>query len=261
MKTIVVIPCFNDQKGLIDTLDSIDEGETLDVLIIDDGSDPHMSLEGYKIRFPGNIILHRNFENSGIEFSLNYGLRYALDHDYGYIARVDSGDYVVKNRFSLQKKYMIEHDLDLCGTWVDVINERGEHIFYLKHPVADRDIKIAIKKFNPFVHPSVMMTALFVRRNGEYPSEYPALEDWAYFMKARGFAKMGTVPQILTRYVVSPRSISSRKRKLQARSKIRLLIDNFDYDASSIFGVARSISIMFISREFLNKVKSIVWGR
>lgn len=260
----IVIPHYNDLDGLVKSLASIKERSAVTAIVIDDGSQlPPNEIEIIeKIQNASLIIkIIYNRKNLGIESALNTGLKFAIEHGYNFIARLDSGDTVAPERFSKQKEYMRLKNLSLCGTWVKFVDEEYNFLFTLKHPENDSEIKKAIKRYNPFVHPSTMMTREFVISNGYYPIDYPALEDWAYFMRSRSHAIMGNMPEALTNYVVSSKSISTKRRLTQSKSKIKLLVKNFTLDLNSIVGVIKSLVLVAIPRAPLTHLKTMIMSR
>jgi len=72
-KVILLIPHYKNMKGLCTSLSSIDKNESLDILIVDDGS--NMDFDENKIRtsFLGKGLVFFEYlkENSGIEIALN----------------------------------------------------------------------------------------------------------------------------------------------------------------------------------------------
>lgn len=258
----VVIPHYGDEANLLASIRSIVEDVLVDVIVVDDGNPVPLKLATLEQACTTNVrvLLFSLDRNQGIEAALNQGLRVALACGYAYIGRLDSGDTVVANRFVRQRKYMDEHALDVCGTWTDFVTPAGERLFTLRHPIEHAQLISAIKVYNPFVHPSVMMRRDYVMQNGFYPVDFPALEDWAYFMRGRRLGKMGNVPEVMTTYVVSPCSVSSRRRLTQSMSKLKLQLAYFEFNRASCLGLLRSMAAMLFSRNALTLLKRSVHG-
>ena len=137
---LVIIPHYNNLKGLNKTLNSINEKILLDVLIIDDGSivvpdKNNVIYNGiYKI-----ILLNKN---SGIGIALNKGLDYAVNNNYDFVGRLDCGDISYPKKFTKQLSYLTNNkDIMLLGTWVRVVDEKGSFKYNLKHPIDYSSIK------------------------------------------------------------------------------------------------------------------------
>ncbi|MEZ8585578.1 glycosyltransferase family 2 protein [Vibrio cyclitrophicus] len=260
MNLAVLIPCYNSRDLLLDTLKSF-SCIGVGIIIVDDGSDIELNYDEILECAVGakEVILFKNNINIGITESLNIGLKIAHKNGFEYVARLDAGDICLDNRIKKQYEFMEKNELDLCGSFVEFVDDDGNHLFNFTPPETDFDLKRAIKKYNPFIHPAVMFKLSSVLNVGGYPISYPALEDWALFMALSKKYKMGNVPDVLLKYVVSSQSISTLKRETQARSKVKLLIDNFDLNVSSIIGIVRNLIVLYIPREFLTQVKRFVY--
>lgn len=109
----LLIPCYNNKKGLLLSLDSVvyTKGDYL-IVIIDDGStsalDESSLQDGLKSSRP--IVLLKNNRNEGITYSLNKGLNWIFSHTKSrYIARLDCGDICIAERFERQVQFMDTH--------------------------------------------------------------------------------------------------------------------------------------------------------
>lgn len=257
-ETIVLIPSYNANYDLYRTIGSIGCDENVDVLIIDDGSitppDIHELNRVFKAN--GTIYLDILSKNSGITFALNYGLKWIEEKGYKFVARLDAGDLNKPNRFCLQEKFLkANENIGLVGSWVNFVDEKGAELFTLKHPVNDGDIRKAIYRFNPFVHPAVMYRLDIIKTVGGYPNSYPALEDWACFLAMTKFTQMHNLPEVLVEYEVASNSISSQKRFIQSKSKVKLLYDNFSFNMNQIVGLVKNTVILILPRSALTKIK------
>ena len=112
---VVLIPYFNDREGIQKTLASIDE--SVNVLIVDDGSEAPLVKDNLIAEFTMlNISTIRFDVNKGIVAALNVGLDYALSNGFKYVARLDSGDTVIGERFLRQKEFLVsEPSVKLVG--------------------------------------------------------------------------------------------------------------------------------------------------
>ncbi|MFL2643054.1 MAG: glycosyltransferase family 2 protein, partial [Flavobacteriales bacterium] len=140
---IIIIPCYNNEKGLEKSIASIREKINIDIIIIDDGSKNKLNATRLKQQYKsGKIFYKRHNENKGIAASLNIGLDFAKEKKYKYIARLDAGDICYKNKFKIQHSYLKKNpEVKLLGTWARVIDEKGKYLFNLKHPIKYKKIK------------------------------------------------------------------------------------------------------------------------
>tara|TARA_Y100000589_G_scaffold148014_1_gene141517 strand:- start:6345 stop:7169 length:825 start_codon:yes stop_codon:yes gene_type:complete len=262
--TVVLIPNFNGGEALFKTISSIESAESVDVLVVDDGSDVPPTEDDLSKAFKayGNVKLFKLGRNQGIVAALNKGLEIAEQENYSYVARLDAGDRNQGLRFSKQRDFLEKNPhVALVGCWVEFINPDGDHLFVLKHPVHGEEIKKAIYRYNPFVHPATMFRLQAVQAVGGYPDDYPALEDWACFLELSKKWDLANLPEVLLQYEVSPRSISTTKRFRQSRSKVKLLWDNYNFSMNSTVGLIKNFLILVFPRGVLTHLKKYIYRR
>ena len=97
----------------------------------------------------------RQRENKGLARALNLGLSRCR---YDIVARMDSDDLAVEDRFRRQFEYMTAHpEVDVLGGQVVEFDEENEEIIgYRDVPLSDSEIKKFSKFRCPFSHSSVM---------------------------------------------------------------------------------------------------------
>ena len=260
-KIIVLIPHYNSLDDLIQSIQSIKESIEVDLLIVDDGSDESVpsKIKLQNIYSQGEIFLEVLNKNMGIEHALNRGLQLIEKMDYEFIGRLDCGDLCIKDRFKKQICYLESNsNTYLLGTWVNVVNKNGELLYVLKHPTAYKDIKNKMFINSMFVHPSVVFRKSIINDIGYYPTEFKAAEDYAFFFNIVKKFKSENLAVPLLDYVIDDNSISSIKRKLQVRSRIRIILNNFKLGFYPIYGLLKNCLLYFISRETSNRIKQIL---
>lgn len=260
-KIILLIPHYNSFDDLILSIKSINESIKVDILIVDDGSKKSIPIKSEieDCYNNGKIFLEVLEENKGIEYALNRGLELIETMNYDYIGRLDSGDFCAKDRFKKQIAYLDSNtDTYLLGTWVNVVNENRELLYVLKHPTSYKDIKNKMFLNSMFVHPSVVFRKILIEYIGYYPVNFKAAEDYAFFFNAVNKFKSENLAEPLLDYVISNNSISSKKRKLQVKSRIRVILENFKFGFYPLYGLIKNVMLYFISRETSNKIKSLL---
>lgn len=259
---VVLIPHHNNTEGLKVSLRSIAAGEKVDVLVVDDGSDekPLETELAREFKGAGKLHLLSLERNSGITAALNRGVGWAVSSGYILVGRLDAGDCVIGERFSGQEAFLTQHpDYVLVGCWVEFVDSEHKPLFQFRPPVSDHDLRVALKQYNPFIHPGVMMRVDAIMAIGGYPSDFPALEDWAAFMALKDFGKIAILDKVMLRYEVAEDSISSRKRRQQVRSKIRLLLRNYDLSFRATVGLARNLLVCVFPRSVLTRLKTFIF--
>lgn len=260
---IVLIPYYNAKKDLYKSLKSISAVLPVDVLIVDDGSKEKIDLQAIKQEFSQihELFLIELEKNKGIETALNTGLKWIQKmHQYRYIARLDAGDTCHVDRFKIQSEFLDNNsDIYLIGSWVDFVDVNGKQLFLLKVPTDHKQIKRKMFLNNMFIHPAVMFRTEVIESVGYYPHDFPALEDHAYFFDIVKRYKTGNIPKALIKYEINPNSISSKKRKTQVKSRIKLIKKHFYLGYFPIYGLIRSMMVLLFPREVMTKIKQFVY--
>ena len=226
---IIIIPHYNNPKGLYKSVTSIKEKIKIDIIIIDDGSQQEINIanlrKDYKL---GRIYYKKQQTNKGIAQALNVGIDFARKNEYKYIARLDAGDICCANKHSKQYRYLKKNsDVKLLGTWARVVDSKGTELFNLKHPIGYEQIKKMMYLNSAFVHPSVMFSSEILKEIKGYPLNYFAAEDYAFFFDVINNFKAENYPEILLDYLVDEDSISSKYRKQQVKNRIKIMLKNF----------------------------------
>ena len=262
-KCCVLIPYFNAGESLLQSISSIDYSfYAPDIIVVDDGSEQKKAsdvLISYK--GPLSIKLLELKENQGIEHALNKGLE-LYGRSYEFIARLDCGDLCKNDRIQKQIQYLEKNPYCyLLGSWVDFIDTGGKFLFTLKHP---SDFNIIRKKMflnSTFTHPSVMFRSCLLDTVGSYPTDTPAAEDYAFFFNIIKHHKASNIQESLLDYIIDPNSISTTKRKKQIKSRIKIIIRNFELTPHTVYGLIRASILLYTPRDltvFLNKIKNLM---
>lgn len=262
-KCCVLIPYFNAGQSLIDAIESIDHDYIMpDVIIVDDGSKQIKAssiLSKYKGVLP--IKLLELTTNQGIEHALNHGLS-SLGREYEFIARLDCGDLCKNNRVEKQIRYLEKNPLCyLLGSWVDFTNMEGEKLYTLQHPSDFNSIKNKMFLNATFTHPAVMFRSDILDSVGYYPTNTPAAEDYAYFFNIINKHLASNIPESLVNCTIDPNGISTKKRKIQIKSRINIIIDNFSMNKYAVYGLLRSVILLNTPRSFTIFLKKIISNR
>ena len=159
------------------------------------------------------IKLIENPVNIGITKSLNKGLETARGE---YIARMDSDDIALEERFQRQVDFLDSHrDISVCATNAHSINARGRIIKRNRYSRKLNPNNLFI--FNSIAHPSVMFRRELLNvRKPLYNEDCPYSQDyelWQHlFLKGH---KIHTLPETLMLYRKSRNQISSSRRMQQ----------------------------------------------
>jgi glycosyltransferase involved in cell wall biosynthesis len=254
----ILLPVYNDLQGLNKTLASIEKciGE-FSVVVIDDGSQVKVVLDK---EYDFNILVINLDENSGIETALNIGIEHILTTGVEFIARLDSGDEVYPERFVRQVNFFSEHlDVDVVGSYIDVVDEKGRFLYQQKYPVKHDEICRGFFYQNQLCHPAVMFRVSIFAGGLRYPLDRPAAEDFALFVKASRQFKFENIPESLTIYQFSESSISSTNRRRQCMSRLKVQFENTSFGTVHFYcGIWRTLCLILMPRKLSIVVKKLL---
>lgn len=187
---------YNGMPYLNDAVESI-LGQTFknfEFIIVDDASSDKswLYLKSLKDK---RIRLIKNKKNLGLALSLNRGLKAAKGD---FIARMDADDVSLPQRFAEQVKFLINHPkVDIVGTWVKLIDEKGKIIGSVRKPAADVKIKAMNKWIAGLIHPTWMARAEVFKKLGGYNPDYDMVEDYHFLLKAENFKMANIAKELL----------------------------------------------------------------
>ena len=227
-KISVVMSVYNAEKHLEEAIDSIlnQTYKDFEFIIINDGSIDN-SLEiikKHKTQDERIVIISR--ENKGLISSLNEGIERAKGE---YIARMDSDDISLPERFQKQLNLMEQENLDICGSHYLSINSLGEPISLNLTPRGHELCTLSLVSKVPFAHPSVMIKKSFLEKNDlKYgQSINQKAEDLDFWIRIHEKAgKFSNVNEIIFKYRIIENSLS-KLNDLKIRKETKGIIKKF----------------------------------
>lgn len=223
----VLIPCYNDEPGLLLSLQSIRyDSQRFAVVIVDDGSRTAIDKTVLTRLLPhiDFIEVIRLNQNSGITTALNTGLQWIIENTTApYIARLDCRDTCATERFHKQVAFLNTHpQVGLLGSWCTFKEESSNISYTYTTPLQHNEIIKAMHLRNVFIHPAVMFRTDLLKQTGFYPQAYPHAEDYAFFWKLLQVADGAVLNENLTAcaLVRGGISLSNRRAQLQSRKKV-----------------------------------------
>ena len=249
----VILPAYNSEKYIAEAIESIlnQSYKDFELIILNDGStDKTPEIIQKYADTDKRITFVNNTENRGLIAVLNQGLDMARGE---YIARMDSDDISLPERFDKQVKYLDNNpDVGVLGTKIHgfgAIDAAGIQI-----PVVTA---IDMLNQNYIAHPSVMMRkSLFDKYNLRYNPDYKHCEDMELWSRMIFLTKFHNIMETLLMYRITGTNISTQnwdhqqnltkkirndlKRRLSAAGMIRL--DDFGFVQTETHG-AQKISL------------------
>lgn len=238
----VIMPVYNTNKEyLCEAIDSI-LNQTIDdfeLIIIDDGStipevkDTICSYKDSRIKyfFKGN---------TGVADTLNYGLSKAKGK---YIARMDSDDISLPERFKKQVTYLERHpEISLVGSWIEFFPETKFWKPMEKPCILD------FFNSNQLAHPTVMWRKEdFDKNRLKYDPSFVA-EDYEMWSRVVTILKIHIIQEVLLKYRITNEQITSSKKSLledsnkKIQKKIALYLSSNPQIQQELFTLLKKIN-------------------
>ena len=222
-KVSVIMSVHNGMPFLKEAVESIlrQNFKDLEFIIVDDASADN-SWDYLKNIRDMRIKLIKNLKNLGLAASLNIALKKAQGE---YVARMDADDISKSERFKTQLNFMEQNpQVDICGSFVSVIDENGKIIGKIKKPITDSQIKKELYWLTPLLHPTwFAKKEVFTKLNG-YHAKWDYVEDFDFLIRAKNF-KMANIPKSLLMFRSQAQRRSQRniekiyKKSLMLRKK------------------------------------------
>ena len=146
---------------------------------------------------------------------------------YEIIARMDSDDIAVRNRFELQLAYLMSHpNTDILGGQIEefigeITNVAGRRIV----PLTDPDCKDYLKKRCPFNHMSVMYKKTAVLKAGNYRDWFYNEDYYLWVRMALDKCIFANLPEVLVQVRVGKEMYARRGGEKYFRSEENTEID------------------------------------
>lgn len=200
-KVSVVIPTYNAERHIEETLQSILEQQDCDfeVLVIDDGSQD-ATLERVAAFDDPRLRVHHNEVNHGLPGTMNVALSLVRGE---YIARIDHDDIALPGRLARQAAFLDAHpEITVLGTQ---IAHFGMDDYVSDFSLDDASIKSRFITGRAYLaNPSAMWRVDFIRQHRiAYDASLFVIDDLGvWFDCMLCGAKFANLPDVLLRYRV-----------------------------------------------------------
>ena len=194
----VLIGVHNGEQYIKKTIESIisQTHQNFEIIVILNCSSDKTAaiLENFK---DNRIIIYKT-NICQLAFNLNFGLMHAKGD---YIARIDSDDVAEPIRLAKQLNYILNNNIDVIGSNIELIDENDKVIGNKYYPEKDLDIRKKIYYANPLAHPSIMYKKSVILKNSGYMNGKVS-EDydlWIRLMRDKSI-KFYNIQENLTKY-------------------------------------------------------------
>ena len=198
--------------------------KNIDLIIVNDNPKSQINRSLLASLNDSRVKIINNSDNLGIVGSLNKALEKCRG---SFVARMDADDISHLNRINIQLNYLKNNNLDLVGSWIELIDNKDVIFDKMVFPVSSKFINASMKYGGCVPHPT-WLAKKEVFKNLKGYRTIPNCEDYDFLLRAlkNGF-KIGNVPLYLLKYRVRPNGISS-KNKIQQIVLRRFLSKNFN---------------------------------
>lgn len=207
--TSVIIPCFNSERWILETLSSVysQTYPNIEVIVVDDGSVDNT--KELVLSFDEKISYYYQ-ENKGPSAARNLGIKKARGD---YIAFLDSDDVWEQDKLSKQVNFLEKNeDVHLVFSNVTLINEQGETLYTHFNKVPSEKDEIIKKFFEGNITmntPSIVARRDSVINAGGFDEELPLREDHFFLMMMTHKYKIFHFKEPLVKRRVSQQSMSN----------------------------------------------------
>jgi len=169
-RVTVIVPCYNDGPLMIEAVDSIDEDEPVDVLVVDDCSDDPETIRAFEQLDPGHTTVIHQERNEGLAVARNTALAHARTP---YVFPLDADDLLMPGILrKMADKLDADPDVAVCfGDYL----EFGEQQLVRAVPPDLDAYRLAYVNEYP-------VSSLFRRQDllaiGGWQKDTPGYEDW-----------------------------------------------------------------------------------
>lgn len=262
MNFSVLMSLYYKEKAdnLIQSLNSVFNQTVLpsEVIMVEDGP---LTDELYKVL---NDFQNKHAELKRVALQENYGLGYALNEglkhcSYDLVARMDTDDLSVNNRFEEQLKIFQEYpQVEVVSAWIEEFDsDSGDIISVKKLPQFPFEIYSYGKRRCPINHPVVMFRKNTVEFAGGY-LPFPLFED--YFLWVRlllNGAKFYNIQKSLLKFRTSADMYKRRGGLAHALNEVKFQLYLRKIGYISVIRLAANICIRFSTRICPNRIR--VW--
>ena len=230
------------------------------IVLVVDGQIPN-ELEQVLTEYRDSLDILRLEKNLGLGIALQQGL---LKCKYPLVARMDSDDISLPNRFEIQlKEFENDPNLTIVGGYIQEFDSQtNEKTSIRKVPLEDSKIKKFIKTRSPFNHPTVMFKKEDILKVGNYQTFYQ-MEDyylWARLVKAN--YQMKNIPEILLNFRTDKNMFARRgsykyfkSNKEVSKQMLKMKIISYPY---YLF----NISVRFITQVLMpNNIRTLFYKK
>ena len=169
-------------------------------------------VDAWKEILESRLVVIEKPVNQGLAAALNDAIEVAHGD---LIARMDSDDISLPDRFMLQEQYMDEHpEVDILGGSIREFNDEGTLSTVCRYPRTMQEVLRTMYKASPLAHPTVMYRSSFFKAGYRYSSKYHICEDVTmWYDAAAGGRVINSLQDVLLEFRRNPSVMQRRSRE------------------------------------------------
>lgn len=153
------------------------------IVLVQDGpisNDASAVVSEYREKLPLESVFLP--ENVGLARALNAGLTRI---DSPWVARFDTDDVCLANRFAVQAEVACNGRFDIFGGQIEEFDHvPGDLGMIRRVPLEPDSVRRFARRRNPINHMTVCFSTVLVKDLGGYPTDIPFMEDYALWLRA-----------------------------------------------------------------------------
>jgi glycosyltransferase involved in cell wall biosynthesis len=256
----VIIPCFNSEKTIRETLESVfaQTYQDFEVIVVDDGSTDRSA----EIVQSFNEKIEYIYQNNGGQSAArNTGIRAARGK---YLAFLDADDLWYPEKLEKQIAFMKSKGVDWCYCDCELFSDRSGKSFgkYSQRFYSPKAGWIAkdLMMGNSISSPTPIVSREIIEKAGYFNEsrEIRSREDWEEWIRIALVSKIVYFPEVLAKYRIHEKSITYGEDPNMAFAGHLAVINNLCDRFPNELGQARSTAIshyaaIFSKTNFLQK--------
>jgi glycosyltransferase involved in cell wall biosynthesis len=212
----------------------------------------------YQNVHPGLFSIIELPENKGLGAALGIGLQKCA---YPWVARMDTDDICVYNRFEKQIAFLEKHPgIDILSGYISEFDSKtGLELNIKKIPLKHDDAIHFFRKRSPINHVSVILRKEKVLESGNYKAFY-LLEDyylWARMIQNK--SRIAGIPDILVKVRVDQKTMFRRNHWKYFINECKLHKYFFENKQITLFDLIFNISIRFFVRNSPSFISKFIY--
>lgn len=241
------------------SLQSVWDDQTLkpdEIILVQDGpvgEELETVINKWKEKLADTLVLLINETNLGLTKSLNKGIKVAKGE---YIARMDSDDISLPDRFVHQIEYMDSHpEISVLGGAIQEFNDQDGIIGERHFPADTVSIRQYIHKASPVAHPAVMIRKSLFKEGVLYNENYRTTQDLALWFDVLATGhQMANLGEFVLKFRRETNVYQRRKNKADSRLELKIHLNGI----KTLFGFSPIKSLYPVARYTLRLMPNSV---